>query len=199
MVVVLSCNNDETELSSASCDKTFINNLGYRDNCNGTVTDTNNNLVWLKCSVGQKNNATCSGTALKFQYCPTYDSSCDNGNILISGPAFDVCNSLNINSSGEIASITTWRNPTLDELKSLVYCSNGTPTPLAGLNWCGQLETFSEPTIDKEMFPNTLTSPYWTSSVANNDHAWGVSFKGGNTIGGYKSSNLYVRCVSSGQ
>jgi hypothetical protein len=59
-------------------------------NGNGIITDSANNLVWKKCSQGQNNNATCSGTASEFKFCTTDSNSCDNGTILTSGPAYDI-------------------------------------------------------------------------------------------------------------
>lgn len=47
----------------------------YTDNGDGTVTDNNANLRWQKCSMGQNNDATCTGTATTttvqaaLQYC----------------------------------------------------------------------------------------------------------------------------------
>jgi hypothetical protein len=56
----------------------IINPMSYTDNGNGTVTDNNTGLMWQKCSVGQNNDATCSGTASAlnwYQASGTYDAT----------------------------------------------------------------------------------------------------------------------------
>jgi hypothetical protein len=45
-----------------------INPMSYTDNVKGTVTDNNTGLMWQKCSVGQNNDASCSGNALTYNW-----------------------------------------------------------------------------------------------------------------------------------
>jgi len=45
-----------------------INPMSYTNNGNGTVTDNNTGLVWQKCSVGQNNDLSCSGTAAIYNW-----------------------------------------------------------------------------------------------------------------------------------
>jgi hypothetical protein len=168
----------------------------YADNGDGTITDSANNLVWKKCSQGQIYDAACIGQAVKFQYCTAEDSSCDNGTVLTSGPAFESCNFLNSYPKGGFAGRTNWKLPTKAELKSLVFCSNGAPTPLDNVKRCGWF--FSSPTINKTMFPNTVTGGYWSISVNSSDGAWGVHFASGKTGINAKTRSYYVRCVSTG-
>ena len=61
----------------------------------------------------------------------------------------------------------TWRLPTVDELKSLV-CANCPP-----------------PKIDSRLYPNTMASPYWSSSKNkwSVGRYWTVSFYTGYTFG----------------
>jgi hypothetical protein len=70
---------------------------GYTDNGDGTVTDKATGLVWQKCSRGQNNDATCTGTA-----------TTSNWSAVVSD-----CNSLTL--AGK-----TWRLPNLNELRSIV-------------------------------------------------------------------------------
>lgn len=77
----------------------------YTDNTDNTVTDTTTNLRWQKCSMGQTQDASCTGTATKgtwpaaLQYCK---------NLTLAGK--------------------TWRLPSLNELKSLVDKSTSSPS-----------------------------------------------------------------------
>jgi hypothetical protein len=173
----------------------------YTDNSDGTVTDSVTNLVWMKCSQGQSNDGFCGGEAKKFQYCTNRFfniNACDNGSILTSGPAFDSCNSLNNNPAGGFAGRTTWRVPTKDELKSLVYCSNGPTTPLTDFKKCAKGS--EEPAINKTIFPNTVSDNYWsaTTYAVSTTSAWLVSFYYGYAGSNGKPGNGYARCVSPG-
>jgi len=79
---VISCSGEDGEYN--------INPMSYTDNGNGTVTDNNTGLVWQKCTVGQSNDATCSGTDVQYnwyQATGTYDEEYNLDS--------DVCGSLN--------------------------------------------------------------------------------------------------------
>jgi len=69
----------------------------FTDNGDGTVTDKATGLVWQKCSRGQNNDATCTGTATTSNW----------------STAVSDCNSLTL--AGK-----TWRLPNINELKSIV-------------------------------------------------------------------------------
>ena len=91
----------------------------FTDNGDGSVLDTGTSLVWQKCSQGQNNDSTCSGTATKTTW----------------SLALLHCKNLVIGSR-------TWRLPNANELRSLVDPSRGStsstvfPTPIAiGLYW----------------------------------------------------------------
>jgi len=77
----------------------------FTDNGNGTVTDGKTNLVWQKCSAGQNNDATCSGTAST----PNWQT------------ALTTCKNLSLASK-------TWRLPSTNELLSLVDKSKMSPS-----------------------------------------------------------------------
>ena len=70
------------------------------DNGDGTVTDKSKGLIWQKCSAGQNNDASCSGTA--------------NTYWLQNTGALSYCNGL------YLAGISEWRVPNVDELKSIL-------------------------------------------------------------------------------
>ena len=69
----------------------------FNDNGDGSVTDTFTNLIWQKCSRGQNNDSTCSGTATGATW----------KNALL------YCKNLNLNSRA-------WRLPNINELSSLI-------------------------------------------------------------------------------
>ena len=69
----------------------------YQDNGDGSVTDKATGLIWQKCSRGQNNDASCSGTTTKANW----------------STALTYCNTLSL--AGK-----TWRLPNIKELKSIV-------------------------------------------------------------------------------
>ncbi len=87
--------------------------------------------------------------------------------------------------------IGSWRLPTKDELKGLVRCSNGTPTPLPDTVNCGV--SYTNPTIDGQF--SCRTTFYWSSSVSGQSDAWGVRFFFGDSALADHAGSNYVRCV----
>ncbi|MDF3819674.1 DUF1566 domain-containing protein [Leptospira sp. 96542] len=179
-----------------------------------------NGLSWMRCIHGQLWNAAtgdCTGTgspssygATGVQYCNSLNNSCNDASPLGEGStvyghlngagtssAWNACHSLNTANSGAgTYGITSWRIPRKSELMGLVYCSNGTPTPLADNVNCGA--GYSSPTIDTAMFPNIVVGVYWSSStfVGDQANAWIVSFNNGYNSYFTKSENITVRCVA---
>ncbi len=83
--------------------RTIVNN--FTDNGDGTVTDHSTGLVWQKCSRGQTNNSSCSGSPTASDW----------------NSALNYCNTLTL--AGK-----TWRLPNIRELYSLVD-TNKTSSP----------------------------------------------------------------------
>ncbi|HMV41095.1 MAG TPA: DUF1566 domain-containing protein [Leptospiraceae bacterium] len=69
----------------------------FTDNGNGTIKDNVTGLIWQKCSMGQNNDATCSGTATSRSW----------------ANALADCNGLSLASR-------TWRLPNVNEINSIV-------------------------------------------------------------------------------
>jgi len=69
----------------------------YRDNGDGTVTDKQTALIWQKCSMGQNNDASCTGMATMATWTGT----------------LTYCSGLSL--AGR-----TWRLPNINELRSIV-------------------------------------------------------------------------------
>ena len=109
-----------------------------------------------------------------------------------------------LNQAGGYQGFTDWRVPSIDELRSLVYCSNTGQIGIEKWSWCGAsgLE-FESPTIEKVAFPNTPRVRFWSGSpdANNSSSGWFVSFDNGlagSTYGG-RSFNGPVRLVRGGQ
>ncbi len=90
-----------------------------------------------------------------------------------------------------------WRMPTIDELKTLVYCSKGRKDQESG--WCN--EGSARPTINQQVFPNTVADWYWSgSSFADlSVSAWYVYFSNGLSSASNRNNNYAVRLVRGGQ
>jgi len=103
----------------------------YLDNGDGTVTDRATALVWQKCSMGQNNDATCTGTA-------TMDTWAN---------AVAYCNGLVLGGR-------TWRLANINELLSITdYTVAANPAPainttvfpatVAGIYWSSTSNKFT--------------------------------------------------------
>ncbi len=114
----------------------------YTINNDGTVTDNATHLQWMRCSLGQTwDGKTCQGNLLKLS---------------MQGAAYAAFQT-------KFAGKTDWRLPNVDELKTLVYCSTGSP---AYWNTSGRAceGAFAKPTLYSAAFPDTPSGVYWTST-----------------------------------
>ncbi|MCI5191901.1 MAG: DUF1566 domain-containing protein [Candidatus Electrothrix sp. AU1_5] len=130
---------------------------------------------------------------------------CDDGTEYTWEEAKDYCENLVLGGHSD------WRLPTKDELKSLVVCTNGTPTPLSdsadeaygcGSGNGGNDGAYDIPTIDPafECHPEL----YWsstpkevtdTSPLASKELAWDVFFYYGYATWDPTDLHIYVRCI----
>lgn len=142
------------------------------------IKDLVTGYEWQRCSVGQTWNATaqtCDGTAGTYNWATA----------MATWPA-----------------TAEWRLPTIAELRTLVYCSSGTPILIdmtADYTFCSG--NYQTPTIVSGAFPNTPSILFWSSSPDANyaDYAWYVDFSDGYVDDGYKDHATYVRLVRGGQ
>jgi len=169
----------------------------YRDNSDGTVTDTTTGLQWMRCALGQTwHNGICTGEAQNYNWT---DAMAQTG-------------------KHRFADHGDWRLPSLEELHSLIYCSSGRQVALrigsdgimvkVGEVWQdGQCEgEYQRPAIDLAAFPNTAVDWFWSSSpyAGSASYAWLVLIGNGYVHYYYKNSDVYnvnsrVRLVRAGQ
>jgi len=167
-----------------SCVKQNATNLVWEAKTNdGGLHDKSNSYSWYNSNssvnggdVGTENGGRC-----------TDSGNCDTEKFVQQVNIRGLCGSNN------------WRMPTKDELKLLVYCSNGPSSPLEDDTLCN--DGFSEPTIDTIFFPNNRNSAYWPATASDSsDMAWSVMFYNGASYP-YRPKNhaISVRLVRSGQ
>lgn len=104
-----------------------------------------------------------------------------------------------------------WHLPAIEELKSIIYCSNGTQvtggayynTTYSGAihPWAcrdGNSASYASPTIDPSF--ESYAAFFWSATPGTGDPngAWGVDFGTGFVAGSGKVGLGYARCVRSG-
>ncbi|CCE23798.1 protein kinase domain-containing protein [Methylotuvimicrobium alcaliphilum] len=151
----------------------------YRDNGDGTVTDMTTGLQWMRCSLGQVwQNQGCMGKAKKYKYDEAIEAA----------------------RQTVFAGYRDWRVPTIDELKTLIYCSTDSPKTWNDTgNVCEGKH--QKPTIHPDAFPNTTSWVFWSSSpyAYHSNGAWLVHFCNGSVGFNLKTLNYHVRLVRGGQ
>ncbi|MCI5158113.1 MAG: DUF1566 domain-containing protein [Candidatus Electrothrix sp. AUS1_2] len=146
----------------------------YIDHGDGTITDTKTGLMWKRCSEGLSGENCEEGKAEKYNWNDAVKRFKDV----------------------DYAGYSDWRLPTIDELKTLVYCSKGADKKY---DWCN--DGSESPTINQQAFPNTENWAYWSGSPNANlsTSAWGVIFNYGDSSDSSRYSNLAVRLLRGGQ
>ena len=155
----------------------------YLDHGDGTVTDMETGLQWMRFSLGRKwQNETCIGKAKNY----TWQGALDAADAL--------------NRQGGYACYRDWRVPTKEELQTLIYSSSGQPK-----TWNDTGESckgdYERPTIYQPAFPNTPSWWCWSSSAYAGDPgtAWLVYFRNGNVYAYSKVCSYHVRLARGGQ
>ena len=150
---------------------------------NGTAKDTVTGLLWMRCSVGQTwTGSGCSGQAKRFKWEQA------------------------IKQTANFAGYGDWRIPTIAELRSLVYCSNGEPDYFnpdykndPDDFWC--TGEYKSPTIVQAVFPDTPSVGFWSGSpfTVGWISTWFVDFNNGHDYSYFRNSSRLVRLVRGGQ
>lgn len=146
----------------------------YIDNSDGTITDPKSRLMWKRCLEGLSGTNCEEGKVEKY----TWDEAVKRFKHV------------------EYAGHSDWRMPTIDELKTLLYCSQGKDKN-------GDCNDGSErPTINKQAFPNAEAGYFvWSGSpnADGSDFAWYVYFNDGYSAYDSLDGGYAVRLVRGGQ
>ena len=149
----------------------------------GVVKDSRTGLEWMRCSLGKRwmvNQKRCEkqfGWSIYFTWSGAQDFA------------------KKLNARGGYEGKADWRVPTVRELLSLRYCSNGFVSKKIDLQ-DGQAavprscNNSTYPTIDVTTFPDTSYG-YWSSTpnAERSDSAWNVDFGNGAVL----DSHQYFR------
>ncbi len=142
------------------------------------VLDRQTGLMWMRCSLGQRwENGRCVGTLGEYSWDAAHAA----------GTGFSH------------AGFDDWRLPEIDELRSLIHCSEG----MEGEGREARCRAGSAmPTIDTDLFPDTPDGYYWSATPFRGDprHAWIVLFRDGGAYDGYdRDWDHHVRLVRGGR
>ena len=162
--------------SEVQHEKPLIQNR-YRDHGDGTVTDIQTALQWMRCAIGQEwRDGRCQGEVRLMN--------------------LENAMALKINFAGH----SDWRLPTIEELRSLVYCSSGKPAYFPDDGKCCD-GAFQRPTLVKEAFPDAPELWFWSSSAysGSSSNAWSVYFGYGDDHYNPRFGSSAVRLVRGGQ
>ncbi|MBS3954280.1 MAG: DUF1566 domain-containing protein [Methylomicrobium sp.] len=144
----------------------------FRDNEDGTATDLQTGLQWMRCSLGQTwDGTTCQGDADEYNW--------HEANKVVRDSIFL---GFKIAEKFSFAGYDDWRVPTIDELKSII-------------------EKNEVPPINVKVFPNTPLTLFWSSSpyADYTNFAWRLDFGNGHVKGSLKTYLAPVRLVRGGQ
>ena len=163
-------------------------NTRYLYNADGTVTDTETGLQWMRCSLDQYwVGETCRGIPGEYDWTQALDAA------------------EQLNRGVGYAGFSDWRVPTLEELNTLTYRPSGDPSYVPSSREDDnetRKRDFQKPTIDSHAFPATPKSPFWSSTSPHSglsDCAWSIFFPHGDSALLPKTRLCRVRLVRGTQ
>jgi uncharacterized caspase-like protein len=174
----------EAEKNKAEDGWKTINRYQVKDDL---VKDTKTSLMWMRCSLGQDwNGKTCKGKATEY----TWDDAMKAPN------------------NFRFMDYSDWRVPTIEELKTLVYCDNGEEQTwnmnVSEYSRC-DIKDYKKPTIMNNVFPNTPSDFFWSSSpdansetkatISSGINVWAAAFHDGSATLWDTNSPSAVRLV----
>ena len=134
------------------------------------IEDTHTGLSWMRCSVGQEwDGQTCAGNPQLYTW----------------------------EQAQQLAAVTpAKRLPSIEELRTLVYCSSGYPALFNSGHNAACSGRYQRPTVVSEAFPNTPAAAFWASAFAgDSERAWFTFFYSGHSSTGAKTNYFRVRWV----
>jgi hypothetical protein len=160
--------------------------LRYEISDYGYVYDKQTDLTWLRCTLGQKwDGNTCVGNYTGY----TWQEA--------------------VNFTANIFGYDGWQLPTIDELRSLVYCRNGNPDTFTmaednsedgwGCKGGNTKEGLEVPSIIEHVFPKTGATRYFSKSRKSGNDVWSVYFQSGGDGSHDASYQGLVRLVYKGR
>ncbi|MEE2025785.1 MULTISPECIES: Lcl C-terminal domain-containing protein [Alkalimonas] len=152
----------------------------YRDNGDGTVTDIQTNLTWMRCVQGlhEWTGSACIRVDKRTPWAMSWEEA------------------QNVAKNVSFAGYSDWRLPTADELDTLVLCPAGRslsarPDGRYVVHTDGSCHgsDFDRPKINSNAFPDTPSERFWTSTSVQNgksesdfEQVFIVNFRGGSVM-----------------
>ena len=170
--------------------------------------DNKTGLIWeIKTSDGGLRDSKKVYTNYTADYPKCVSSSSpseckDKGHTGVYGDSANANSFVTAVNAQVLCGATNWRLPTNEELKGLVYCSDG-KTKIVDKDKADYICTGlpSRPTINTTYFPNTPADWFWSSSSSKNyiGNAWIVYFNYGYTGESSKDGGNSIRLVRNAQ
>lgn len=185
---------DERRVARLSCFVVLLASFLLPVYSQAAQAKDSSNILFLLPAVIREGGGTCASGPQTVNFGGLEWQRCDDGKVYNRDAAIDYCENLTL------AGHSDWHLPSLNQLKSLVVCTNGTPTPLNTYmdgpeiteppTTCddGNDREYRSPPIDGIF--ECITDRYISKDVPDYSHdgcAWVVNF-----FNGYASHHIYI-------